>query len=242
MTQDTDRPESSTEQPSQAALNFREEDSAIASKLIRARRTSKVLASEGQQITYPHAEEQQMKEQVLQAIADGGFAPFHFDRCVEDIAEPWRFYMLQQSDCREIGRNLAHWFSDIRPGNKLSAMLNACGCLVLVTWLPQFGWAADADKKQIQIDEEHLAAAAAATQNLLLSLTAKNLRTYWSSGGFFRTAEMFDRLQIDKSEKLLSAIFVNPRDTNEAVEVLPGKHNSNRSQPDRWTRTINIMQ
>ena len=208
------------------------------SKLIRSRRTAKIVAT-AEPIHHPHDDAAKNDSEVLKSISDAGFAPFHYDRGVNGLAEPWRFYLLKQDECREIGGQLASWFPDMRPNNKLPAMLNACGCLVLVTWLPQFD-RATADEKQIQIDEEHLAATASATQNLLLSLTAKNFRTYWSSGGFFRMDEMLDRLKIDRSEKLLSAIFVDYGANEKDVEVLSGKQHTNRSDRDKWTRVIEL--
>ena len=118
-------------------------------------------------------------------------------------------------------------------------MLAACGALVLVNWIPQFDDDAR-QEKQIQINEEHLAATAAATQNLLLKLTACNLKTYWSSGGFFRTPKMFEKLQIDKHEKLLSAIFVDYGADEQSVEQIAGKNRSIRSDFREWTREVNL--
>jgi hypothetical protein len=126
----------------------------------------------------------------------------------------------------------------MRPNNKLPTMLNACGCLVLITWLPQFD--EEAAEKQRQVNEEHLAAAAAATQNFLLSLTAHDLKTYWSSGGFFRTPEMFDRLDISQDERLLSAIFVDYGVHESNVEILAGKQHAARSSAEQWTKVIEL--
>ena len=125
-------------------------------------------------------------------------------------------------------------------------MLSACGALVLINWLPQFASSESSEhtpKKQQQIDEEHLAATAVATQNFLLALTAKGLGTYWSSGGFFRTPKMFDKLGIDSSEKLLSAIFVDygTEFTNGAVtQRIAGKHRDARANFSKWTREVTL--
>ena len=118
-------------------------------------------------------------------------------------------------------------------------MLAACGALVLVNWLPQF----DAElvrEKQQQINEEHLAATAAAVQNLLLSLTANNLRTYWSSGGFFRSPLMFEKLGIPAHEKLLAAVFVDYGVSVEQAETIPGANHPLRSHFRKWTTEISL--
>jgi nitroreductase len=123
-------------------------------------------------------------------------------------------------------------------------MLSACGALALVTWLPQFSCDSaelekDADKdKQIQIDEEHLAATSAFVQNLLLLLTAEGLGTYWSSGGQFRLPAMFDHLKIPSDQRTLAAIFVDYSPTNVSTERIAGKLRDRRSDSSRWTRWV----
>lgn len=214
------------------------------SRLARERRTSKILANNGDPVEHSAEVVQRNDQLVWRAIADAGFAPFHYDRGLNDVVEPWRFHILWQDDCRYISSHLADWFDDMKPSSKLPAMLAACGCLVLVNWIPQFRIQntenLETPEKQLQVDEEHLAATGAATQNLLLSLTACGLRTYWSSGGFFRTAEMFERLEIPSSERLLSAIFVDYGAADDAVEVIAGKHADARSDPKKWTREIDL--
>lgn len=214
------------------------------SRLVRERRTSKILAGGDVSIEHPEEVLNRNNPLVWQAIADAGYAPFHYDRGLDGVVEPWRFHILWQRDCRFISKELAGWFSDIKPSNKLPAMLAACGALVLVNWLPQFRQSDastnETPEKQLQVDEEHLAATAAATQNLLLSLTQNGLRSYWSSGGFFRTPAMFERLGIPTSERLLSAIFVDYGANDDSIELIAGKHAESRSDVRRWTREIDL--
>lgn len=210
----------------------------VIEKVIRQRRTRKVLASDGP-VELAHVDIRNSNELVLSAIAAAGMAPFHYDRKFNKIAEPWRFHVVWHQDCRILARRLFDWFSDIRPNNKLPAMLNACGALVLVTWIPQFD-GEESDEKKMQINEEHLAATAAAIQNLLLVLTAKGLGNYWSSGGFFRTETMFEKLEMDKQEKLLGAVFVDYGSPESEVEIISGKQRDNRSGSSKWTRVIEL--
>ena len=56
------------------------------------------------------------------------------------------------------------------------------GGLAMYNWIPQ----TEGDKNKLQrINDEHLAATAAAVQNFLLQLTAAELENYWSSGGLW---------------------------------------------------------
>lgn len=118
-------------------------------------------------------------------------------------------------------------------------MLNACGAVVLVSWLPQFNTtdAVVTQQKQTLIDQEHLAATSAYVQNLLLMLTAANMGTYWSSGGQFRQRSMMDRLEMTSPQQLLAAVFVEFPQTNpDDVIRLPGKLADQRAPLDQWMK------
>ena len=208
------------------------------SKTIHDRRTAKVLANENCELFHSDQVLKRCDGLVGEAITDAGMAPFHYDRGLNGIAEPWRFHWIKQQECRNLSKQLPDWYPEMKPSNKLPAMLAACGSLVLINWLPQFGWSTE-DQKQLQIDEEHLAATAAATQNFLLSLTSRGLKTYWSSGGFFRMDSMFDRLGIASTEKLLAAIFVD-YGAADNVEIVSGKQHGNRQAYSAWTTTIQL--
>ena len=129
-------------------------------------------------------------------------------------------------------------------------MLSACGALIITTWLPQFRGKNQQLEgvqnsiglpKQITIDDEHLAAAAAMVQNLLLLLTANSMGTYWSSGGQFRTPAMFEKLGINQDESFLSGVFVEyPSTLGESVERISGKQRNNRSQDHAWLREVQL--
>jgi len=128
-------------------------------------------------------------------------------------------------------------------------MLSACGALVLVTWIPQFHGVTGqpssdqtlTKEKQIQVDQEHLAATAAMVQNLTLILTADAMGTYWSSGGQFRTPAMFEKLGIPTNQRLLAALFVEyPETISQPKERLPGKQRNNRSANSQWLREVEL--
>jgi len=121
----------------------------------------------------------------------------------------------------------------------------ACSALVLVTWLPEFydidsQQASKLDREaQIARDEEHLAAASAMVQNLLLMLTAHGMGNYWSSGGKLRGPEMFDYLGIPQQERLLAAVFIEyPEMMDDSKERKAGSQRNNRS--DKWIREVTL--
>ena len=176
-------------------------------------------------------------ELVLESVDVAGWAPFHYDRKKDGIAEPWRFTIFKSKRCREISKHFVEWFSDTKPNNKLPKMLNACGSLVLITWLPE----TEIDSPKIgQVNEEHLAAASAATQNLLLALESRGLGTYWSSGGQLGAREFFQRFDMAPSGRLIAAIFVHYPGMfdDSATEVIVGKNREKRSVWQKWTQVI----
>ena len=125
-------------------------------------------------------------------------------------------------------------------------MLSACGSLVLVSWLPQFASAAPgesaaalAPEKRAQVDREHLAAAAAYVQNLLLLLTAAGLGTYWSSGGQLADHSVFEHMGIPHRGQLIAAVFVDYlNEQAPELERLPGKQRDRRDPQCRWIHEV----
>ena len=215
--------------------------SANISEIIRKRQTWKVLGDPRDPVIFPEGVVAENNEIVKQAIATAGWAPFHYDRNVDTTPEPWRAYLIDASNCREIAKQFSNWFDNVKPNNKLPPMLAACGAVVLVTWIPQFrNLAADVEieetpEKQRLIDDEHLAATAAFVQNLLLVLTAEGLGTYWSSGGQLGSPPMFDRLGISQQECLVAAVFVEyPNGNGPVKERIAGKHRERRSPMEKW--------
>lgn len=209
----------------------------LVDEVIKSRRTEKVLASDDHRLLLSQSEIEQFDELVFESVDVAGWAPFHYDRKKNGIAEPWRFTLFKSNRCREIADQFYDWFSDTKPNNKLPKMLNACGALVLVTWLPE----TEIDNAKIrQVNEEHLAAASAATQNLLLALESRNLGTYWSSGGQLGSAEFFQRFEMNPFGRLIAAIFVRYPGMldDSATEIIIGKNREKRSPWQKWTKVI----
>lgn len=210
--------------------------------IIRARRTEKVLCDIEAHRPVPADVAERNREIVLQAIKTAGWAPFHYPRKVDGLAEPWRAHVLWHEEAKQAAIYLRDELNVTSKGPRLAA---ACSALVLVTWLPEFydlesQQTSKIDREtQLARDEEHLAAASAMVQNLLLMLTAHGMGNYWSSGGKLGGPEMFQYLGIPKQERLLAAVFVEyPEMMDDSKERKPGSQRNNRS--DQWIREVTL--
>ena len=227
---------------------FTPEDFQTVTRVVESRRTFKVMGNVESPVQINSESAQSHRDVVLQAVKSADAAPFHYDRHCDNVAQPWRVNILWHDSCQEIAKKFHQWLDDVKPGNKLPSMLSACGACVLVSWVPQFdGVIDDTDAnapshlKQLQIDQEHLAAASAYVQNLMLLLTAANMGTYWSSGGQFRERPLMDRLKIDASQQLLAAVFVEFPETNlNDVQRVAGKLADKRAVASAWMNVIEL--
>ncbi len=209
------------------------------SQAICERKTVKVIADQeiplkGEGIS--HSE--------LDALLDiARWAPFHQpshgshrDGELRDVIEPWRVYKFDLAACRAMINKIS---SDDNPGI-IPGMLGAADALINVTWLP------DPDAEYVapafaptERNMEHIAAASAFIQNLLVAATARDITTYWSSGGVFKTEKYKAMLGVPQQEILLGAIFLFPGEANEC-EHRTGKLREKRSEADRWSRWMEL--
>ncbi|HEX8392537.1 MAG TPA: nitroreductase family protein [Longimicrobium sp.] len=205
-------------------------------EVIRARRTDKVLAGEPLPVD-------DLRSVVEELVAVAGWAPFHkpVARVHTQAGEmtsivPWRFHLLDAAGCRALREAL------VARGdrNKIPRLLGAASALVQATWLPNptRGDAAGPFEATVE-NMEHIAAAGAAVQNLLLAATARGIRNYWSSGGALRDTEACGWMGIPEREILLGALFLFPADTGEA-EVSAGSHRDRRGGPADWSRWVRL--
>ncbi len=169
-------------------------------------------------------------------VAAAGWAPFH-RACAAGreggaAPEPWRVHALDKAACLDLIPRLDGF---AKPPAKIANMLAAADAMLLVTWLPEEGgdWAAS------EMNMEHIAAAGAAIQTLLLAATERGVGSYWSSGGSLATREVLDALGAGGGEVLLGAIFLWP-ETPAGIDAAPGKLRAQRTAPDRWARWVEI--
>lgn len=204
--------------------------------VIRERRTTKVLADEA----FPPADARETAEAL---VATAGWAPFH--RVAARVHTeggpltsivPWRFYLVDADGCRRLRDEL------LARGDKskIPRMMAAATALIQATWLPNPSRGPVTGLfEATEENMEHVAAAAAAVQNLLLAATARGIPNYWSSGSALRGAEAFGWMGIPAGEILLGSIFLFPTDPRDA-EVNPGSHRDRRGAPADWSRWVEL--
>jgi len=213
-------------------------------QVIQSRKSVKVI---GDVDNIPQISENFFGE-VREAMRVAGWAPFHFtahdshlDRELNSPV-PWRFYALDQQNClRLIDSLIAHPQLGLDKSAAILRMIAAYGALVLVTWLPEpenSSSEVEAERRALK-NEEHVAATAAAIQNLLLAATARNIDSYWSSGGALREKACFEVCKIPEQERLLGAIFLAPEMPGREG-VRPGKLREKRGTPEQWMTSVVI--
>ncbi len=207
--------------------------------IVRGRRTIKLLGN----VEQPHWFSPDIVEQfdaiVKQAITDAGLAPFHFDRKSDGLAEPWRAYVLWHDICRQLAGDFSQIFRDIKPGNRIPALLSACGAVVIVNWIPETESTINDPAKRETVNREHLLAVGAFVQNLLLLVEAAGCTTYWSSGGQLGSSAFFERAAISPNEQITAAVYIGyPDPQTEPLERLSGGQHARRAPAQRWSREI----
>jgi nitroreductase len=205
---------------------------------IRSRKTIKILSDKD----LPVADHHDLVDEILTLA---GQAPFH--RACEEHhrqsklqsgIEPWRFHALDSASCRKLRTQIP-----TENAGKIPAMLAAADALIMATWLPNAAQVPEMDGEPgfaATINNmEHIAAASAAIQNLLLAATARGVSNYWSSGGVLRSAQVFSLLGIPRSQILLGAVFLFPQEYGDA-ELATSKLREHRGSRDAWSRLVSL--
>lgn len=218
-------------------------DDMNALEAILSRRTTKVLVDPDK----PWEVTGSLKELVPEILLAAESAPFHYPAHKShkhgdlDSLVPWRIYCLDGEGCRR----LLKWIrtKDVAAG-KIPAMLAAAEFLALTTWLPtpgdQAGNPDNCFDPSLE-NMEHIAAASAAIQNMLIAATARGIPNYWSSGGLLREEYWMQLLEIPASQILLGASFFFPREDafpHRPMEIAPGKLRSQKGKQSSWVRFI----
>ena len=181
--------------------------------------------------------ETELRSEIDAIVAAAGWAPFHkpadksHRESALDSPLPFRCYKLDAAACRSLRRRL------LEQGDttKIPPMLAAADALIQVTWLPIPSQSPTSLFDSTPENLEHVAAAAAGIQNLLLAATARGIPNYWSSGGALRSPETFAALGIPARELLLGALFLFPRDIAN-LQTAPGALRPHRGAPESWSR------
>ena len=208
-------------------------------QVIRNRKTSKVLSSSP-------LEGGLDKDLLIEMIETAGTAPFHIAAAAEhrvgelDSFSPWRFHIVGKDICLKLRQHLI----DQGDHSKVPNMLAATDTLIQVTWCPDpvdpgFTLTERWEYCPSRNNMEHIAATAAAVQNLLLVATERGIDSYWSSGGPLRSDAVFEHLEIPTNQVLLGSVFLFANELQEEdVEIKPGKMRDKKGTIDSWARWV----
>lgn len=225
----------------------REDYIAAVDHVIRERRTLKVMRdpSDCQELSPDVAAD--LYAAIRDSLEVAGWAPFH--KAVHKETHlvqgppsvvPWRFYVLEKPTCCRLLARLRSLSQAQTEGkwarawaSKIPRILAGSGAVVLATWLPDPS-ATDGAPELTENNQEHIAAASAAVQNLLLAAEARGLRTYWATGGVLKDAEVFGWLGIPTNQILLGAVFLAPTELpHDMLET--GSWREKRDGPANWS-------
>lgn len=226
----------------------------VVDEAIRERKTEKVLSAPAQCHEVAAHLPEDFNDALRTMIETAGYAPFHKVAHKETHLQgdlrspvPWRFYILPKPKCCELLDFLADQAKN-NPDSKWSKgweskvprLIAGTGALVMVTWLPDPSSQGD-QPELTENNIEHLAAASAAVQNLLIAAEARGFHNYWATGGVLREAEVFDYLHIPRAQKLLGAIYVVPPGLPHD-EIEPGALRDRRGNSQDWAVWLNGSQ
>ena len=220
---------------------------AIVSQVIRDRRTVKVFAAAPQDEAVNFAVVEELLEAASWAPFHRGAAKVHLEEGKLASKVPWRAYVLDAAGCRVMQERLLA----LEDKSKVPPMLGAATALVQVTWLPDPAPEVPATEqpaegaKPLLFDPtdknmEHIAAAGAAIQNLLLAATARNIPSYWSSGGALRQRQHLDLLGIPAGEILLGSVFLFPPGSDQGTDLAFGGLREQRGSTEEWSRRVEL--
>ncbi|MEM7736601.1 MAG: nitroreductase family protein [Deinococcota bacterium] len=227
--------------------------SQVVDHVIRQRKTLKCLRDPAARYSQPISLSEAQQQALQTMVEVAGWAPFHklADEATHRESEltsvvPWRFYVLEPTSCNRL-LDFLEVQAETYPespwtrawNSKIPKLIAGAGALVQVTWLPDPTDDADL-KPQLTINNmEHIAAASAAVQNLLLAAEARGWHTYWSSGGILKTPEVLDYLGIARTQMLLGSIFLTPADAPIGNQQ-PGGLRDKRGEVTDWARWVTL--
>ncbi len=214
------------------------------SEKLATRRTYKVIGD----VASPVKKTAVTTQTIDQILEESANAPFHYgcDRIHRSSLTsclPWRAYKLDTKACNKLMAALI----DSDDSTKVPNMLAAADYFIQVTWLPDEGTIInrDAGKDEQAFvgtlrNMEHIAAASAFIQSLLLAGEEQGYMTYWSSGGALKSAIVFDHLNISHSELLLGSVFFFSRD-EQHTEIKSGAMKDARGESHEWSKWCEIF-
>lgn len=205
---------------------------------LNSRRTFKVIGD----LNAPVLKAAKDKNSIDKILKVSANAPYHYacDRAHKSQLTspvPWRAHNLDTESCNK----LKDFLVDSGDTTKVPNMLSAADYLLQVTWLPDEGTIINRDAskdeeafKGTMRNMEHIAAASAFIQSLLLAGEEQEYMTYWSSGGALKSASTFEYLGIPLNQLLLGSIFFFSKDVEHA-EIKAGAMKDARGDLQDWS-------
>lgn len=225
---------------------------AIIDGVIRARKTAKILRNQHDCEPLPIDRVTEMHKNLKEIIDVAAWAPFHkvANEQIHRKADmtsivPWRFYVLEKPDCCKLLQFIeaqSQKESDSKWSkawnSKIPKLLAGCSSLIQVTWLPDPPTTGDTPELTTK-NIEHIAAASAAIQNLLIAAEARLIHNYWSSGGILKDDIIFDYLGIPLNQMLLGSIFLTHPEQN-YDENQSGSLRHKRGEVSDWSKWVRL--
>lgn len=217
---------------------------------IARRRTQKVLRDPALREPLGSTQLETLNDTVGRMLSAAHCAPFHKaahapSHCQGELTSrvPWRVFRIEQETCWKL-IDLIAARAEAEPGStwaraqgsKIPPLLAAAGTVLQVNWCPS------PDESGAVVlntaNSEHIAAAAAAVQNMLLVASAAGLASYWSTGGILREPALQASLGIEPGGQPLASLFLGfPLDTD---TVKAGAMRDQKGNVTDWSKTVSL--
>ncbi|MEM7378631.1 MAG: hypothetical protein AAF460_14160 [Pseudomonadota bacterium] len=217
---------------------------------IARRHTQKVLRDPSIRTPLTPAQQQQLDSALEAMLAAAQHAPYHKAahaplHCQGALTSrvPWRVYLIAQPTCwqlidliaaRATAEPASTWAR--AQGSKIPSLLAAAAAVVQVNWCPT-----PDDDAAVSLNTancEHIAASAAAVQNMLLTATDAGVANYWSTGGILREPTLQAALGMEPDGQPLASVFLSfPL---EGDTVKPGAMRDVKGEISDWARTVTL--
>ena len=142
------------------------------------------------------------KEQIELLLENARWAPTH------KLTQPWFYKVFMEDGLQTFSDFFSETYKQLTPEDKFSEMKYqkmksrvAKSSAIIVACMKRD------EAERVPLVEE-LAAANAATQNLLLTATAYGIGVYWGTGGVTYKNEMKDFLGLKPADQVLGVLFV----------------------------------
>lgn len=219
---------------------------------IRARRTQKVLRDPRTRIPLSSAQRSLLDETIPALLQSAEYAPFHKAvhaalHCQGGLASrvPWRVYVLAQETCWDVIDLIAKRAAEAAQStwaraqnSKIPQLLAGAAVVLQVNWCPDLD-----DQGAVPFNtanSEHIAATAAAVQNMLLTATAAGIANYWSTGGILREPELQNALGMEAADLPLATVFLSF--PSGADTVKSGAMRDQKGTISDWSKNVTLAQ